>query len=76
MYFNVNSTLQRMEDLVLEIQSCGDGNTAYGRIPGFQLRLNNMLISVQHLYHNRNSIVSHVSNSTTLDFQHQVFHSL
>ena len=28
-YFNVHYTLQRMEDLVLEIQSCGDGNTAY-----------------------------------------------
>ena len=48
--YSVHSTLQRMEDLMLEIQSCGDG-MAYDRIPGFQLRLNNMLISVQHLSH-------------------------
>ena len=47
-YFNVHSPLQGMEDLMLEIQSCGDG-MAYDRIPGFKLRLNNMLISVQHL---------------------------
>ena len=32
-YFNVHSTLQRIKDLVLEIQSCGDGNMAYDRIP-------------------------------------------
>ena len=33
LYFNVHSTLQRIEDLVLEIQSCGDGNMVYDRIP-------------------------------------------
>ena len=32
-YFNIHSTLQRIEDLALEIQSCGDRNMAYNRIP-------------------------------------------